>query len=194
MYTEQRLCEICGVAYRIKKIDQRFCSKSCAGKNRVGEKSTTYKHGISTQGYRCIHADGRRILEHRHVMSQHLGRFLKSNEIVHHKDENKLNNNLDNLELVTRSSHRAKHSPFRSETHKQCRGCGSIKPRSEFHPKHSEGRDPHRPRCKKCEAKPKKPPHVRPTCTRCGAPPSKHKAKGLCCNCHQRDRRERGLT
>ena len=39
------------------------------------------------------------ILEHRLVVAQQLGRPLTSGETVHHKDGNKLNNDLANLEL-----------------------------------------------------------------------------------------------
>lgn len=38
--------------------------------------------------------------EHRKVLAEALGRELMKNEIVHHKDENKLNNVPENLELV----------------------------------------------------------------------------------------------
>lgn len=55
-------------------------------------------------------ADSRgRILEHRYVMSQHLGRDILSTEIVHHKDENKKNNDLSNLELLTYAEHAKLH-------------------------------------------------------------------------------------
>jgi hypothetical protein len=39
------------------------------------------------------------ILEHRYVMEQHLGRYLDPQEVVHHKDGNKLNNAIENLQL-----------------------------------------------------------------------------------------------
>ncbi len=39
------------------------------------------------------------ILEHRHVMEQHLGRYLKPKEVVHHIDGNKTNNDIGNLQL-----------------------------------------------------------------------------------------------
>lgn len=47
--------------------------------------------------------------EHRVVMEKYLGRKLKPTEIVHHKDGNKQNNDISNLEVMSQSEHIRKH-------------------------------------------------------------------------------------
>ena len=44
-------------------------------------------------------------LEHRYVMEKHIGCTITKNVIIHHKDQNKTNNNIENLEMMTRSHH-----------------------------------------------------------------------------------------
>lgn len=46
---------------------------------------------------------------HQTVMEQHIGRPLAANEVVHHKDEDRANNALDNLQLMTRAAHASLH-------------------------------------------------------------------------------------
>jgi len=48
--------------------------------------------------------------EHKLIMETKLGRKLKKEEVVHHIDGNKTNNNLDNLQLMTRSEHSSHHA------------------------------------------------------------------------------------
>lgn len=49
------------------------------------------------------------VLEHRVVMENHLGRLLRPNEIVHHKDGRKKHNVPSNLHVMKRGSHTRHH-------------------------------------------------------------------------------------
>jgi hypothetical protein len=65
-----------------------------------------------SEGYYVYTPSGKtedRVYHHRYVMEQHLGRELRSDEIVHHKDGDKLNNDISNLEIMTRAEHARHH-------------------------------------------------------------------------------------
>lgn len=47
--------------------------------------------------------------EHRLVMAKHLQRLLNKNEHVHHKDKNRINNVIENLELINHLEHLKEH-------------------------------------------------------------------------------------
>jgi hypothetical protein len=61
-------------------------------------------------GHPNAHASGY-ILEQRLVMSTHLDRPLLDSEIVHHKNRDKLDNRIENLEIVLRPTHALIHFP-----------------------------------------------------------------------------------
>lgn len=69
---------------------------------------------ISKEGYKyiCIKQDGKTksYLEHRWLMEQKLGRKLHTDEVVHHINENKLDNRLENLEIISRKDHSSHHA------------------------------------------------------------------------------------
>ena len=71
--------------------------------------------------YKAIKVDGVKHDYHRWLMEQALGRELDFNEIVHHKNENKLDNDLTNLEILTRSEHAKMHAkpPYFTDYAKQ---------------------------------------------------------------------------
>lgn len=58
----------------------------------------------------CRGPDGKNALEHRVRMEKHLGRKLATNEHVHHKNEDKKDNELSNLEVVPAGTHRKYHA------------------------------------------------------------------------------------
>ena len=49
------------------------------------------------------------VLLHRITMENHLNRLLNKNEVVHHKDHNKKNNSIDNLEVLDSREHNKLH-------------------------------------------------------------------------------------
>ncbi|MGQ9459148.1 MAG: HNH endonuclease [Anaerolineae bacterium] len=73
--------------------------------------------GLTRDGYHLVYrpdhpganAKGY-IRAHRYVMAQMLGRPLRKDEHVHHKDGNRLNNHPSNLELTTRGTHEQQHA------------------------------------------------------------------------------------
>jgi len=81
------------------------------------------------KGYRVLRlpfhpdadADGY-VKEHRIIIEWHLGRFLRKDEDVHHINEDKLDNRIENLELVSRSKHMSIHMKKLREAYKKC--CG----------------------------------------------------------------------
>jgi predicted Zn-ribbon and HTH transcriptional regulator len=90
-----------------------------------------------TLGYEVIyyptHPNARKgsgiVYLHRIIMENHLGRYLESNEIVHHIDKNRSNNILENLELTTAAEHIKHHHPAYLEL-RMCKKCNK-----EFKPK-----------------------------------------------------------
>lgn len=60
-------------------------------------------YGENRDGYRRIIVDGKRILEHRAIMQDILGRDLIKGENVHHKNGDRMDNRPENLELWSSS-------------------------------------------------------------------------------------------
>lgn len=75
----------------------------------MGAKGTG-KGWIGVYGYRyiCIALGNKKykqIHEHRYIMEQHIGRKLSKKEHVHHKNGDRLDNRIENLEILSMEEH-----------------------------------------------------------------------------------------
>lgn len=65
---------------------------------------------MSKSKYKAIKVDGVKHDYHRWLMEQELGRKLSRDEVVHHINEDKRDNNITNLQLMTNSEHAKLHA------------------------------------------------------------------------------------
>jgi len=94
-----------------EKMRQTILEQYRNGRVSVGWKKYKTKERISGRGY--IFIGHKR--KHQELMEKKLGRRLKKGEVVHHIDGDKLNNNLDNLVVMSRSEHMKLHTNLRKE-------------------------------------------------------------------------------
>lgn len=120
----ERSCERCGKSFLVKQSriavgKGRFCSRECFHHHHHGRTYGDDRY-INDAGYvmvlrpDCQPGQPKRyILEHRLVMEQILGRRLRSDEHLHHKDRNRQNNDPSNLQILTQSEHARLHASTR---------------------------------------------------------------------------------
>lgn len=84
------------------------------GRDRTGQPPAN--RYVDANGYVRVKVDGKWMLEHRHAMGQQLGRPLTRRETVHHRNGDRSDNRVENLELRV-----GRHGP--GATHKHCATC-----------------------------------------------------------------------
>lgn len=139
----RKICKQCKCIYEKNKSDsydyflnrRMYCSKTCAdiakrgicvspktqfkiGDN-AGNKNFNWRGGtrhVNACGYVVIWTPDGKKLEHRHIMERSIGRKLASNEHVHHKNGNKTDNRIENLEIISDVEHGRMHAYQRWHT------------------------------------------------------------------------------
>ena len=110
-------CRGCGVRFRAwpyRAKTQICCDLRCLRRYR----------DKTSKGYRSVTTPYGQMFEHRWVMTQALGRRLRPDELVHHKNEKKRDNRRANLEITTHAKHSRLHNPAKYPTVKTCLQCG----------------------------------------------------------------------
>lgn len=115
-----------------------------------GERFERFAVYSDAKGYKLISINGKDIFIHVFVWERVNGKKPEGHEI-HHKDGDKSNYSLNNLELLSISDHRRTHAGWiKTEgkwSHKPCTKCVKVLPLEDFYPR--KGCTPSA-RCKPC--------------------------------------------
>ena len=126
-----------------KVEDKKFCACNCGGfipikinrntgqpvkyirghqsYGQIGELNHNWKGGkiIDRAGYILVYCpthpynEGGYVFEHRLVVERWLGRYLRPEELIHHRNQIKTDNRIENLQVVTNAEHMIIHHRLR---------------------------------------------------------------------------------
>jgi hypothetical protein len=102
-------CTICGTLLTGRQ--RRVCSIECRSALFSGSGNPKFNDGLTTSQGRTliVNRDGTMTLYYRAVMEAHLGRELRSGEIVHHINGDPSDDRIENLVVMSQREHFALH-------------------------------------------------------------------------------------
>ena len=104
---------------RRNNVPKRIAAK----RDQFGQKNSSWKGGKykNKAGYILVRSPKHPfaskqgwVMEHRLVMEAYIGRYLTTEECVHHKNFVKDDNRIENLQLMTHSEHKSLHNRLRA--------------------------------------------------------------------------------
>lgn len=129
-----------GHGYRAALTEEGRANHRKAMHALSGANAPSWKGGciVNDQGYRLVYLPGHHradnkgyVREHILVMESVLQRPLERHEQVHHKDENRLNNHPDNLEVLSHAEHKERHR--NPDNYGDCEVCGNPFRKARYH-------------------------------------------------------------
>lgn len=143
MALAEYICEQCGKLHtRLESMARRrknhFCSVPCKQAWYRGPNHGTWKQKgrIDIRGYLRYTLEGsnKNVYEHRLVWELVHGPIPKG-YVIHHRNRNKTDNRIENLEMLSSSDHMRLHSQIYrwSKGYDQCRSCGTKDRRHNAH-------------------------------------------------------------
>jgi uncharacterized protein (DUF1330 family) len=134
-------CKYCGKEKKVLPVHKRtgrakYCSLSCASKDKKGESARAWKGGkyIDGGGYVFVkkedhpHKNKDGYVNESHIVAERtIGRYLREGEIVHHINGLKGDNRPENLVVMTNSDHVKQHGII-AEINKTKKRSGTDNP------------------------------------------------------------------
>ena len=114
---QDKTCPHCSETFKPHRDTSRYCSRRCAWANNGGKNAKDESWWINSRGYvegRVTIGGGKvSVKQHRLVAAIALGRPLKPDEDVHHKNGVKTDNRPENLEVLSHGDHSSEHNKSR---------------------------------------------------------------------------------
>lgn len=120
----QKPCAFCGKMFFARHKTQKYCGLECRkGFDKANRKKAYDDYSVAADSRYLRIWKGRRRSEllHRYIAKKYFGEEMVSGLVVHHIDGNRLNNEIENLRLMTNKEHMSLHSRQQSEKRKEKR-------------------------------------------------------------------------